>query len=63
VVACTVHLWNALFVLFLFLIGSGVWLLEARPDSEQSTTPVPGDGSGAHRPVLVRPDGTPERLF
>lgn len=31
VAAATVHLWNALFVLFLFLIGSGAWLLDARP--------------------------------
>jgi len=30
VVACTVHLWNALFVLFMFLIGAGVWLADAR---------------------------------
>jgi hypothetical protein len=26
----TVHLWNALFVLFLFLIGSGVWMATTR---------------------------------
>ncbi|MDU8913705.1 hypothetical protein [Aestuariicoccus sp. MJ-SS9] len=31
VAAATVHLWNALFVLFLFLIGAGAWLLDARP--------------------------------
>jgi hypothetical protein len=29
VAAATVHLWNALFVLFIFLIGSGVWLVDA----------------------------------
>lgn len=29
VAAATVHLWNALFVLFLFLIGSGAWMLDA----------------------------------
>ncbi|QYZ69223.1 hypothetical protein [Neotabrizicola shimadae] len=29
VAAATVHLWNALFVLFLFLIGSGAWLVDA----------------------------------
>lgn len=28
VAAATVHLWNALFVLFLFLIGAGAWLLD-----------------------------------
>jgi hypothetical protein len=31
VAAATVHLWNALFVLFVFLIGSGAWLVDARP--------------------------------
>lgn len=31
VAAATVHLWNALFVLFLFLIGAGAWLLDAQP--------------------------------
>jgi hypothetical protein len=31
VAAATVHLWNALFVLFFFLIGSGAWLLDAQP--------------------------------
>lgn len=29
VAAATVHLWNALFVLFMFLIGSGAWLVDA----------------------------------
>jgi hypothetical protein len=29
VAAATVHLWNALFVLFMLLIGSGGWLLDA----------------------------------
>jgi hypothetical protein len=29
VAAATVHLWNALFVLFLFLIGAGAWLVDA----------------------------------
>ncbi|MEQ9259274.1 MAG: hypothetical protein RIG84_09250 [Roseovarius sp.] len=32
VAAATVHLWNALFVLFFFLIGAGAWLLDAQPD-------------------------------
>ena len=31
VAAATVHLWNALFVLFFFLIGAGVWFVEAKP--------------------------------
>ncbi len=35
----TVYFWNATYVLFIFLLGSGVWLLEAKPTS------------GAHRDV------------
>lgn len=35
VAAATVHLWNALFVLFLFLIGAGAWLLDAKPDPKK----------------------------
>jgi hypothetical protein len=31
VAAATVHLWNALFVLFVFLIGAGAWLVDAKP--------------------------------
>ena len=32
VAAATVHLWNALFVLFFFLLGAGAWLLDAKPN-------------------------------
>ena len=32
VAAATVHLWNALFVLFFFLLGAGAWLLDAQPE-------------------------------
>jgi hypothetical membrane protein len=38
VAAATVHLWNALFVLFLFLIGSGAWLLDAQPGRARAAT-------------------------
>lgn len=44
VAAATVHLWNALFVLFLFLIGAGAWLLDAplpRPKGAKRPTPLP----------------------
>ena len=57
VAAATVHLWNALFVLFIFLIGSGVWLVDA---------PLPG---AAGRPIgkfpqrLAHPLGPVSRLF
>lgn len=40
VAAATVHLWNALFVLFFFLIGSGAWLQDARPDRAPGRRPV-----------------------
>ncbi|MBO9450821.1 hypothetical protein J7426_11160 [Tropicibacter sp. R16_0] len=53
VAAATVHLWNALFVLFFFLVGAGSWLLDARPTSSvvnRSFAPV-------------RPQLRPERLF
>ncbi|MEL6584349.1 MAG: hypothetical protein AAFQ36_11000 [Pseudomonadota bacterium] len=33
IAAATVHLWNALFVLFLFLIGSGVWMYDTKPET------------------------------
>lgn len=36
VAAATVHLWNALFVLFFFLIGSGAWLQNARPTAPRT---------------------------
>ena len=36
VAAATVHLWNALFVLFLFLLGSGAWLTDGRPGAPAS---------------------------
>lgn len=31
VAAATVHLWNSLFVLFMFLIGSGIWMADTNP--------------------------------
>ncbi|HSF65379.1 MAG TPA: hypothetical protein VLA78_13390 [Paracoccaceae bacterium] len=50
VAAATVHLWNALFVLFIFLIGAGAWMLDARPE-----TPA--------RPVSPLRRTIPARLF
>ncbi len=46
VAAATVHLWNALFVLFLFLLGAGAWLTDVKPGhpaskTEQSRNPAP----------------------
>ncbi len=45
VAAATVHLWNALFVLFFFLIGAGAWLLDAQPRN----TPTQVSNQPAHR--------------
>ena len=57
VAAATVHLWNALFVLFLFLIGAGAWLLDAQPGTARSTK-----GSNA-RPRAPARRLQPARLF
>ncbi len=54
VVGATVHLQNALFVLFMFMIGSGVWMYDAMPDTPRRP------GGGAPPP---RPAAPPERLF
>jgi hypothetical protein len=40
VAAATVHLWNALFVLFIFLIGAGAWLIDAKPDTPTAAKPI-----------------------
>lgn len=34
-VGWTVHFWNATYVLFLFLLASGIWMLEAEPVKDQ----------------------------
>jgi hypothetical protein len=36
---CTVHLWNALFVLFFLILGSGAWILEFSRQSATSLVP------------------------
>lgn len=41
-----VHFWNSTYVLFLLLLGSGMWLLDARPEGE----PAPARGRAATRP-------------
>jgi hypothetical protein len=45
-VGWTVHFWNSTYVLFLFLLGSGLWMLDARP---AGTSPV-----GTRRTAQVR---------
>lgn len=46
----TVHLWNAIYVLFLFLLGSGVWLLDV-----DNKTPAAQEAGAAKRPPRKRP--------
>jgi hypothetical protein len=53
VAAATVHLWNALFVLFLFLIGSGAWLYDSTPGT---APPQPGR-NGTPSPPPPPPQG------
>jgi hypothetical protein len=50
VAAATVHLWNALFVLFVFLIGAGAWLVDATPG--RATAPRRGPQTTA-RPARL----------
>jgi hypothetical protein len=57
VAAATVHLWNALFVLFLFLIGAGAWLLDAKPGAAQAAR-----RTGNRRSIPAR-SLQPARLF
>jgi hypothetical protein len=51
VAAATVHLWNALFVLFVFLIGAGAWLVDAKPG--RATAPRPQGPQATARPAFL----------
>ncbi len=37
-VGWTVHFWNATYVLFLFLLASGIWMLDVNPHGDQETS-------------------------
>jgi hypothetical protein len=37
VVAWTVHFWDAAYVIFLFLLGSGVWMLDVKPEQRSAS--------------------------
>lgn len=71
VAAATVHLWNALFVLFIFLIGAGVWLIDApvtrrfnRSRSGLAARTVPPALPVSHSSISLQPLGPrPGRLF
>jgi O-antigen ligase len=54
----TVHFWNATYVLFLFLMGSGAWLVDfhPEPDSAPVNPPRPGGrDSVSQRPTSRQP--------
>ena len=40
---CTVHLWNATYALFMFLLGSGLWLLEAESQKDPAVAVADSD--------------------
>jgi hypothetical protein len=63
VAAATVHLWNAMFVLFIFLIASGVWLIDA-PLPRRSSLPrlVGGLRPARTVPAAVLPSPSPSHL-
>lgn len=50
VAAATVHLWNALFVLFIFLIGAGAWMYDVKPGA----TTAPKLATPARRLIPAR---------
>ncbi len=60
VVACTVHLWNALFVLFMFLLGSGVFLVDTDPPKPAHADRPPAPPNGARPAARSAPV---QRLF
>ena len=43
----TVHFWREIYVLFMFLMGSGVWILFEKPDQTARPTVAQADGSSA----------------
>lgn len=65
-VGWTVHFWNATYVLFLFTLGSGVWLLETdRGQTSGRHGPQPANGRGTRlersAPENKRGRSTPRR--
>jgi hypothetical protein len=49
VVGWTVHFWNASYVLFLFILGSGIWLLDYKP-GQGATAPR---NVGGHKSIYL----------
>jgi len=55
VAGATVHFWNALYVWYMFLIGSGVWMLENR----RQALPVQAESAAATNLTRLRPAAAP----
>lgn len=55
----TVHLWNASYCMFIFLLAVGLWIPDVRPErpEAQEQSPAPS-GSGA-APLAAKPTGAP----
>lgn len=54
----TVHLWNATFVFFMFMLGAGIWMADA-PQAEDDTTNPASEPQSANREGPAR--STPSR--
>lgn len=69
-VGWTVHFWSATYVLFLFLLGSGLWLLDVNPTGRDSTDTRPSLPARRlkarppprNRPQAGGPDGMVTRI-
>jgi len=48
---CTVHVWSAIYSFTFFMLGSGVWMMFAQPDSDE--TPSEATTTAAKRDVRV----------
>ncbi len=64
VVGWTVHYWNATYVLFMFLMGSGLWLMDVPEGSRVEAVAPAREGRAPRDPRPARPsitrDGRPE---
>jgi len=56
VAGCTVHFWMATYMLFLFLVGSGMWLLDGEPRADAPGNPEVPVATGKQR--RPRPTGS-----
>jgi hypothetical protein len=60
-VGWTVHFWNATYVLFLFLLASGIWMLDLKPDSGREKARVANRSEEGRPPRRVRVGRTRSR--